>query len=197
MSFSGQPDNRASTLHASRGVMPAALAPGEFNVFYESMLGPLRCYLARMLGNRADAQDIAQDAFVKTFEAVERQPVLKPKAFLFVTARRMALNYRTRRLDRMHPAGMEILDAQPQEQSVAREIEAQEEFDQTVKGLPPGCQQVLCLRYRDGLNHAQIAERLNLAESSVANHISRALRLLRERAAARPAAGDTPNPHRP
>ena len=28
---------------------------------------------------------------------------------------------------------------------------------------------------------AQIAERLNLAESSVANHISRALRLLRER----------------
>ena len=34
----------------------------DFGSFYRATLAPLRRYLARMLGNPTDAQDVAQDA---------------------------------------------------------------------------------------------------------------------------------------
>src|SRR5882757_7439527 len=86
-----------------RPLPPSSAPPPDFGAFYLATVAPLRSYLNRFLGNRAEAQDIAQDAFLRTYEAMGAHPVEKPRAFLFVTARRLAINFRLRRENRLRP----------------------------------------------------------------------------------------------
>lgn len=165
-----------------RTIPPPPSGPkGEFAAFYQATLAPLRNYLTRFLHNRAEAQDIAHDAFIRTYEALGAHPVDNLRAFLFVTARRLAINFRQRREGRVHPeepCQIELKAGSTPDFTEA--IMEQEAFDDAVRNLPPGCQQVLHLRFKEGLSHADIASRLGLAHQTVANHITRALRLLRE-----------------
>jgi RNA polymerase sigma-70 factor (ECF subfamily) len=60
-------------------------------------------------------------------------------------------------------------------------VMAREEWvllERAIEGLPPGCRRVLMLRMVERLSHGEIAERLNLARSSVEKHLMRAIRLL-------------------
>lgn len=162
-----------------------------FGSFYQITLSPLRRYLATILGNGHEAQDIAHDAYVKTYQAMHAHPVEKPQAFLFVTARRLALNYRMRRGDRMQPTESDKLETNPAPAPDAAEIAAVREeeaaLEKAIRTLPPGCREVLLLRNLEGLSHEEIAQRLGISRSGVEKHLSRALRLLREQM--RPPAG--------
>ena len=158
-------------------------APG-FNAFYQVTLSPLRRYLATILGSQHEAQDIAHDAYQKTYRAMHAKPVEKPKAFLFTTARRLALNYRLRRANRMQPTESEKLEAHPAAGPDAVEFASTHEetaaLQQAILALPPGCREVLLLRNHEGLAHDEIAQRLGISRSGVEKQLSRALRLLRE-----------------
>ncbi len=156
-----------------------------FGSLYEATVSPLRRYLATLLGGSGhDAQDIAHDAYMRTYRAMRTQPVNQPKAFLFTTARRLALNYRMRRARRMipaAPAGLEPLA--PVTGDAGTELAARQEKEAlatAIQALPAGCRNVLVLRHTEELSHAEIAERLGIARSSVEKHLARALRLLRE-----------------
>src|SRR3546814_18759788 len=52
----------------------------------------LQRYVRRLVGSPAAAEDIMQEAYVRTYQQGER--VEQPKAFLFVTARNLAHNAR-------------------------------------------------------------------------------------------------------
>ncbi len=162
----------------------APAPPGDFGSFYRTTVGPLRGFLTRLLGDHAAAQDIAQDAYVQTYRALQSQPVGKPRSFLFTTARRLASNYRTRRADRMQPTDSSLLEAQagtspdPVEAIMARQDS--DAFEAAILALPPGCQRVLVLRLKHGLPLADIAQKLGVAPSTVGNQLARAIRLLRD-----------------
>ena len=76
--------------------MPESLR-ANFASFYRATLTPLRRYLARMVRNHGDAEDLAHDAYLRVYEAMDGQHVERPEAFLFTTARRLALNQIKRR----------------------------------------------------------------------------------------------------
>jgi len=163
---------------------------GQFAPFYRETLSPLRRYLATLLGGSAhDAQDIAHDAYMRTYRAMHVHPVHQPKAFLFTTARRLAINYRQRRAQRMVPAEASVLEnlapAAPDAAAALAARQEQETLVDAIAALPPGCREVLVLRHREELSHEEIAQRLGLARSSVEKHLARALRLLRADLAAR------------
>ena len=69
-----------------------------FAGLYRRTLAPLRHHLARILGNSAEAQDVAHDAYLRVYPVVEKQQAEKPEALLYTTARRLAFN-RTRDRD--------------------------------------------------------------------------------------------------
>lgn len=155
-----------------------------FGSLYETTLTPLRRYLASVLGCLHEAQDVAHDAYLRTYEAMREKDVAQPKAFLFTTARRLALNFRMRRASRMQPEENAVLDRAAADQpDAAATVMAEQEraaLEAAIAGLPEGCREVLILRNRDGLSHQEISERLGIARSSVEKHLARALRLLRE-----------------
>jgi RNA polymerase sigma factor (sigma-70 family) len=157
--------------------------PRDFASLYRTTLTPLRRYLGRLLGNPAEAQDVAHDAYLRVYPSVTNQSAHQPEALLYTTARRLAINRLKRRS--IAPFSREALvqDAAPSgEPSVEQQVMARQELSllqAAIADLPEGCRAVLLLRKVELLSHAEIAQRLGIAISTVEKQHARALRLLR------------------
>lgn len=155
----------------------------DFASLYRATLSPLRRYLARLLGNTAEAQDVAHDAYLRVYPSIEGNTAERPEALLYVTARRLAINRLKRRA--LSPIAGEAAapeTSSSSEPSVEQQVMARQELDMLQKAiaeLPAGCRQVLLLRKIELLSHREIADRLGIAISTVEKQHARALRLLR------------------
>lgn len=155
----------------------------DFTSLYRTTLAPLRRYLARLLGNTSEAQDVAHDAYLRVYPTVTNQSAEQPEALLYTTARRLAINRLKRRS--ISPFSREALiqdTAASSEPGVEQQVMARQELtllQAAIADLPEGCRAVLLLRKVELLSHAEIAERLGIAISTVEKQHARALRLLR------------------
>lgn len=157
--------------------------PKDFSALYRTTIAPLRRYLARLLGNTAEAQDIAHDAYLRVYPTITKGPTEKPEALLYTTARRLAINRLKRRsiapFSREAPNTDNAAATTP---GVAQQVMARQELrllETAIAGLPEGCRAVLLLRKVELLSHREIADRLGIAVSTVEKQHARALRLLR------------------
>jgi len=157
--------------------------PADFTSLYRATVAPLRRYLARLLGNTPEAEDIAHDAYMRVYPTVTENRGTKPEALLYVTARRLAINRLKRRS--IGPFVREAVDPErsaSQSPGVADEVMARQELgllEAAIAELPQGCRTVLILRKIELLSHREIAHRLGIAVSTVEKQHARALRLLR------------------
>lgn len=157
--------------------------PRDFATLYRTTLAPLRRYLARLLGNAAEAQDVAHDAYLRVYPTISTQNSERPEALLYVTARRLAINRLKRR--EISPLSREPLNeatAEAGTPGIAQQVMARQELallEKAIAELPVGCRQVLLLRKVEMLSHREIADRLGIAISTVEKQHARALRLLR------------------
>ena len=143
----------------------------DFAGFYRATLTPLRRYLARLLGNSTEAQDVAQDAYLRVYPKMEDHSAVNPEAVLYTTARRLAIN----QLKRRQIGPFSLSEARPDIAAsplpgVAQEVMARQELsdlEQAIAQLPEGCRTVLLLRKIDLLSHREIAQRLGIAVSTV------------------------------
>lgn len=160
--------------------------PGDFGLFYRATIVPLRRYLSRIVRSDHDAQDLAHDAYRRVYQAMGSTEVRKPQAFLYTTARRLALKQlRRKQIAPVCDAGGNVIELAPSSApSVERQVIARQEWmrvQAAMAELPPGCRSVLQLSHRDGLSHAEIGTRLGIAVSTVEKQHARALRLIRQK----------------
>lgn len=156
----------------------------KFGVFYRATVAPLRRFLARMVRNPADAEDLAHDAYQRVYSAMARQRIEKPQPFLYTTARRLALKHiKRRQIAPVRETDGKVVElAASEAPGVVRLVMARQEWarvEAAIAELPPGCRGVLELSHRDGLSHAEIGARRGIAISTVEKQHARALRLLR------------------
>src|SRR5688572_12038668 len=122
----------------------------DFSSLYRRTVAPLRRHLARILGNPAEAQDIAHDAYLKVYPIVEKDQAEKPEALLYTTARRLAFNRLKRRRIAPFLAESPATDTLPATTpGVAQQVMARQELqqlEQAIAALPEGCRTVLLLR---------------------------------------------------
>lgn len=154
-----------------------------FTDLYRVTVQPLRRYLTRLLGDPAEAQDIAHDAYLRVYPKIEDQTAEKPEALLYTTARRLAFNrLRRRKISPFIPGEANLEIAASPQPGVAQQVMAHQEFqqlEQAIAHLPEGCRTVLLLRKIELLSHREISARLGIAVSTVEKQHARALRLLR------------------
>jgi RNA polymerase sigma factor (sigma-70 family) len=171
-------------------------SPRDFASLYRKTVTPLRRQLARILGNPAEAQDIAHDAYVRVYPVMERNSAEKPEALLYTTARRLAFNrLKRRRIAPFAPGTCEPENAASTAPGVIQQVMARQELqqlEQAIAQLPEGCRAVLLLRKIELLSHQEIADRLEIAVSTVEKQHARALRLLRQNLASRPTGREHP-----
>ncbi|HXC57810.1 MAG TPA: sigma-70 family RNA polymerase sigma factor [Steroidobacteraceae bacterium] len=139
----------------------------------------------RRIVRRHDVEDILQEAFVRSFEAEGRQTIHDARAFLLRTARNLALDHVSRAAYRT-TSSLELVDDEHFIDGSAApdaQIDAERRFltfCQAVGSLPEQCRKVFVLHKVYGLSHAEIAERLGIAQSTIEKHIAKGLLLCHE-----------------
>jgi RNA polymerase sigma-70 factor (ECF subfamily) len=136
-----------------------------------------------MLGNAEDAEDAAQETFVRAYEALHRY---KPKGHFSAWLRRIVVNLCINQ--KRHPATVSLDDVDPAASCltddpaslVIAEAEAQA-VRRAVGGLPPAYRAVVVLRFLDELSYHDIAQSLGVSVSTVAARLHHAKEMLRER----------------
>lgn len=147
----------------------------------------------RLLGDRRDAEEVAQDALVRAFRAMhdyprERVAALRLRPWLASIAVNLARNRRRRLDDRQPPGSLEpMLDAgfEPPADSrsapamTADRRETQRELADLLLRLTPAVRSAIVLRHVDGLSVGEVAEALGRPEGTVKAQVHRGLRELR------------------
>lgn len=164
----------------------------------------------RLLGDRRDAEEVAQDALVRAYRAMhgyprERIAALRLRPWLASIAVNLARNRRRRHDDRQPPGSLEpMLDAgfdPPADGRAAPAIaadrrETQRELAAVLMRLTPAVRSAIVLRHVDGLSVAEAAEALGRPEGTVKAQVHRGLRELRVLLEADPAPSFTPSRQR-
>lgn len=134
--------------------------------------GALRSWLRSRFSILADIDDLVQEAYARLLRVRETGSVANPRAFLFVTARNLALNQlrhdRHARGVGWDEAGTDgVLDQGPPVPESVAHAEDLQLLIQAIQGLPHRCRQVMTLRKIYGLSQRETARRLGIAEHTV------------------------------
>jgi RNA polymerase sigma-70 factor (ECF subfamily) len=140
----------------------------------------------RLLRNRQEAEDVAQEAFVKAYQSLDRFDIERPLApWLYRIARNTALNW----LKRTRPEVSLIEEALPagaipgpEEQVLAAEhrVETRARLRKAITALQPNYRRAIELRHFEGLSYRQMSEALGVPLSDVKSWLFRARRKLRD-----------------
>jgi len=154
----------------------------------------LRGYLRRVFPTFPDIDDLVQESYARLLRTRRTGRIQYAKAFLFATARNLALDFFRRRavatIDGV--ADLDALSVVEDRPHVADALAHQEDLAMladAVRALPDRCRQVMTLRLLYGLRHLEIAEALAISEHTVKAQLAKGMRRCAEHLAAR---GDRP-----
>jgi len=141
----------------------------------------LRRYVRRLVGSREAAEDIVQEAFLRTCRHGDR--VETPRALLFSAARNLAVDARRRArvmrtdsvsdLDLLGSLAVSTAGDTPETRALADERSRL--LKAAIERLPPQCRAAFALRVFHGCSYQEIAERQAISIKTVEKHIARGL----------------------
>ena len=159
--------------------MPSPASPhhavGELYLAHHSWIVQL---LRRRLGNHQQAQDLAQDTFIRLM----RQDVLpafrEPRAYLATVATRLCAEFFRRRA--LEQAYLESLALQPEQYAPSPEereliMATLLQIDAMLRSLPAKVRAAFLMAQLDGLTYGQIAVKLGVSERMVKKYMAQAM----------------------
>jgi RNA polymerase sigma-70 factor, ECF subfamily len=146
----------------------------------------------RLLGDPRDAEEVAQDALVRAFRAMQGYPedrvlALRLRPWLASITVNLARNRRRRLDDRRPPgslepmleAGLDLPANGRGPEAIAATRESGRELAAALLALGPSVRAAIILRHIDGLSVAETAEALGRPEGTIKAQVHRGLRELR------------------
>lgn len=159
---------------------------------YERWSGPLVNFLHRMCRDRALAEDLLQDVFLRVWRAAPTyQPTARYSTWLFQVARNAWLNEREKLSRRPRPLGMDAAGdgpsgppdpedpGAPRPERATLDRELRERIDGAVARLPEKMREVWILGAAQGLPYPEVAQILGIPVGTVKSRMFQAVRLLR------------------
>jgi RNA polymerase sigma-70 factor (ECF subfamily) len=163
--------------------------PGAFEALLRRHQRPLYNFCLRMLGQAADAADVAQETFVQLYSHLDRFNEHEPVApWLFRVARNRCIDVIRRR--RTIPLGVlddsgettsivDPADDDPLPEELVERADLQRVLSNAIALLPPAYAEVVALRYAGDRSFAEIAIILDCDEGAARVRFHRAKALLR------------------
>ena len=161
------------------------MLPADQTVWFAESVQPhepaLRAFLSRRFSSLPDHDDLVQETYARLLRVSDPQRLGHVRAFLFTTARNVAIDHvrRTRRtpvgpindiaeFSLLEPArgAADLLDLAQRHEAMLSALET----------LPERCREVMLLRYVDGFSASEIAVRLGLAAATVRVHLMKGVR---------------------
>ncbi|MDR2130502.1 MAG: RNA polymerase sigma-70 factor [Odoribacteraceae bacterium] len=138
----------------------------------------------RLVGDRPEAEDIAQEAFASYWSrrAGVSGEEAAIKGYLYETARNLCLNHlRRRAVERGYRERGAGSDSDTDEMNALVSAEVLAAIYQAIGTLPARCREIVTMAYVEGLKNREIAERCHLSIHTVRAQKQRAIHLLKER----------------
>jgi RNA polymerase sigma-70 factor (ECF subfamily) len=137
-------------------------------------------FLRRRLSVAADAEDVAQETYIRMMRYEGSSELNSPSAMLFHIAVNVANDHGRAARGRQHKRHTQIDDVElPSESpSLEREVLATQTLDlllETIEQLPPKCRQVFLLSRASAMTYPEIAAHCGISVKMVEKHISRAI----------------------
>jgi RNA polymerase sigma factor (sigma-70 family) len=141
----------------------------------------VRNFLLYKGATTGEAEDLAQEAFLRLWRDCAKVPFERAKGFLFTVAGNLFLDEKKHeqvvlRFQRQAP--QEVENENPHFQLETRELH--DRLEQAITQLPENQRIVFLMNRMDKLTYAEIAERLNLSVKAVEKRMSKALVELRQ-----------------
>lgn len=136
----------------------------------------LKKFINRFFSNQEDIEDVVQEAFLRAYVAEQKKKIEQPKAFLFSTARNIALTKLTKKSKQITDYLEEFsrrddVEQQPSADEIAEAQQQLAIYCAAVETLDGKCREAFLLRKVHGLAHKEIALQMSLSLSSVEKYL--------------------------
>lgn len=168
------PPTHATESVPSDGESRAQLVARLFREHNDSLVG----FLAARLRSRQEAHEVAQEAYVRMLKLDESNAVSFLRAFLFKTAANIAVDRMRSRDRRQQLREAALFDAFREPPTPERTLVGEQEvavIERVLAALPPKCRRAFLLNRIHGLEPAEIARQMEVAERTVRHYILQSL----------------------
>ncbi len=148
-----------------------------FNL-YNSYSKAMYSTLSRMTNDAETAKDLLQEAFVKAFKKIH--DLEDPKAF-GGWLKRIVVNVGLEHVRKKKYYFEDIEDQEMESPEIDDSLIDDKTLHNAIKELPDGCRTVLCLHLLEGYKHKEIADQLDISESTSKTQYKHAKKLLKIR----------------
>lgn len=140
----------------------------------------LKTYLRRFLKRPEDVEDITQESFLKVLEAGSKGEIRYPKAYLYRTARNLALNAKALKSNHVVDYVEDLLSPDVVAKTTALEDDsiAQQHFElfcRATAKLPEQCRKVIILCKVYGYSQKEVAQILGVNVGTVEKHVAKGM----------------------
>lgn len=139
-------------------------------------------YTFGKVNDRFAAQEIVQELFVTIWQQRQRSTVQCGRSYLFSSAKNLIISYyRKEYTRRFHYNQWEVQSDDSIELADQQILtsDLQDRYEKGLYQLPPKCKEVFLLS-RKGHSNREIARQLEISEKTVEQHITKALRVLKD-----------------
>jgi len=151
-----------------------------FNQYYSIMV----LYAARFMDTREEAEEIAQEVFVKFWEKCDTlSPDSSIKSYLYRSVHNSCLNAikHEKVKDGYKQHVMQFLESSYQDDVEVNDPDTiRSRIHAEIDKLPPRCQEIFRLSRFEGLKYQEIADHLDISVKTVEVQMGKALKVLRE-----------------
>lgn len=150
--------------------------------------GPsLLSFVASVLKDETDAEEVVQDVFLKIWEKrKDLDSSLSFKSYLFTIALNTTKNRYRKKLQAekyKQDLALELNISQTSDFDAIEYRNLLDYVDKIIEKLPPSRREIFILSKKDGLKNPEIAKLLNISEQTVKNQLVSALKFLRSESA--------------
>lgn len=144
-----------------------------FAQLFEQYHAPILNYLHRMVSDRALAEDLTQDTFIKAYNALPRtKPDLAFKAWLYRIATNTAISHLRRgKIIKWLPF---LSDRETPDEHIEKSVTRKMDISEALSKLPQHYATALLLRHYQGLSLAETAQALDVTENAAKLRLFRA-----------------------
>jgi RNA polymerase sigma-70 factor (ECF subfamily) len=160
---------------AARGDVPA------YRQLVDRHLRGVNAFAYRMLGSRAEAEEVAQESFLRLWQEAGRFVArAKPSTWLYRVAHNLAVDRLRRRRERSDPDGLEQVPASERPSRPFQERQLADAVEHALAELPERQRAAIGLVHYQGLSNAEAADVLGVGVRALESLLARARRQLRE-----------------
>lgn len=154
-------------------------ATDDFDRLYRDHHRWLERWLRGRLGDLTDAEDLAQDTFLRVIRSpCQKNGLREPRKFLVTVAKGLTVDLlRRRTLERQYLEALALVPEQqwPSEEERAVTLETLMELDAMLAGLGARLRETFFLSLLEGKSYQQIAEMLDVSLRTVKNDMAKAM----------------------